>query len=69
MEANHFMICIMLSILFCTFQCSTINDAGDYKNVMNAMKTLGFAFRHAETLWKIVAAVIVLVSSIDESTL
>jgi hypothetical protein len=29
---------------------------------MNAMKTLGFAFKHAETLWKVVAAVILLVS-------
>lgn len=43
------------------FQCPTINDQGDYRNVMNAMKTLGFAFKHAETLWKIVAAVLLLV--------
>ncbi|XP_052797829.1 unconventional myosin-Id-like [Mya arenaria] len=41
-------------------KCSTINDQSDYRNVMNAMKTMGFAFKHAETLWKVVAAVILL---------
>ncbi|KAL3832417.1 hypothetical protein ACJMK2_024062 [Sinanodonta woodiana] len=39
-------------------KCSTINDQSDYKAVMGAMKTLNFAFKHAETLWKIVAAVL-----------
>ncbi|KAL5007010.1 hypothetical protein ScPMuIL_015816, partial [Solemya velum] len=38
--------------------CDTVNDVGDYRNVMNAMKVIGFAFKHAETLWKIVAAVL-----------
>ncbi|XP_053374202.1 unconventional myosin-Id-like [Mercenaria mercenaria] len=41
-------------------KCPTINDQSDYRNVMNAMKTLGFAFKHAETLWKVVSAVILL---------
>ena len=44
-------------------QCQSINDQGDYKNVMNAMKTMGFAFKHAETIWKVVGAVILLVSA------
>lgn len=47
-------------------QCPTINDQTDYRNVMNAMKTMGFAFKHAETLWKVVAAVLILVSLIEK---
>ncbi|KAK3589621.1 hypothetical protein CHS0354_043081 [Potamilus streckersoni] len=39
-------------------KCSTINDQSDYRAVMAALKTLNFAFKHAETLWKIVAAVL-----------
>ncbi|CAH1788197.1 unnamed protein product [Owenia fusiformis] len=36
----------------------SIDDKHDYRAVMDAMKAIGFAFKHAETLWKIVAAIL-----------
>lgn len=37
---------------------SSINDRKDYRNVMEAMKAMGFNFKHVETLWKIVSAIL-----------
>ncbi|XP_074658993.1 unconventional myosin-Id-like [Tubulanus polymorphus] len=36
----------------------SINDRGDYRGVLEAMKAIGFPFKHAETLWKVVASVL-----------
>ncbi|XP_013401655.1 unconventional myosin-Id [Lingula anatina] len=37
---------------------SSINDRNDYRSVQDAMKATGFSYKDAETLWKIVGAVI-----------
>ncbi|XP_064647722.1 unconventional myosin-Id-like [Lineus longissimus] len=36
----------------------SISDRKDYKTVMDAMKAIGFSFKHAESLWRIVAGII-----------
>ena len=43
-------------------QCATVHDRDDYRSVMNALKVMGFSFAHAEALWKVVAAILHLVS-------
>lgn len=45
-------------------QVSTIDDRGDYKSVVGALKSSGFDPKHIETLWNIVGAVLHLVSSL-----
>jgi myosin heavy subunit len=40
----------------------SISDKKDYKQVMDAMKAIGFSFKHAESLWRVVAAIIHMVS-------
>ena len=46
------------------FQVASINDKTDYKTVMDAMKQIGFSFKHAETVWKTIAAILHLVSNL-----
>ncbi|XP_041366127.1 unconventional myosin-Id-like [Gigantopelta aegis] len=36
----------------------SINDKRDFRSVMDAMKATGFSYKHVETLWSIVSAVI-----------
>ena len=40
----------------------SINDKQDFRNVMDAMKATGFTETEVKTLWKVVAAVLHLVS-------
>ena len=40
---------------------STIDDRGDFKSVMGALKSSGFSPKHIDTLWNIVGAVLHLV--------
>ena len=42
---------------------ATIDDKKDYRVVMDAMKALGFSFKYAETVWKIIGAILHLVSN------
>ena len=48
--------------LICVFQATGIDDKKDYEVVNKAMKMIGFSDRERETVWKIVAVIIHLVS-------
>lgn len=39
-------------------KCATLNDREDYRAVMSAMKTMGFAYSHAEALWRVLSAIL-----------
>ena len=43
-------------------QVAMIDDRGDYRSVLGALKSSGFDPKHIETLWNIVGAVLHLVS-------
>ena len=43
-------------------QVASINDKSDYRTVNEAMRAIGFKREHVDTLWRIVAAILHLVS-------
>ena len=55
---------ILMTVVLHVGQVSTIDDRGDYKSVVGALKSSGFDPKHIETLWNIVGAVLHLVSSL-----
>ena len=64
---------ILVTGILYVLQVSGIDDRGDYKSVLGALKSSGFDPKHIDTLWNIVGAVLHLVSgfvrSLDSLTL
>jgi len=48
--------------VYAAYQVATIDDKSDFRTVNNAMKAVGFSNDDIESIWKMVAAVLHLVS-------
>ena len=52
-------------MLCCVFQVASISDKNDYKTVIESMKAVGYSAGDMDTLWRMVAAILHLVSVLN----